>query len=134
MAQALEKVNKSQNLVKMFSFAQKWLQFYKTVFGEIRFSQKSLTNRKKATLTISRQVLEQQPLIISCCSYKPPWSGPHEVRNGREAAVPEKETKILEKGVRGNRGSPEQNQSPDLSIFKNFFSFFLKICKNTQVT
>ena len=32
----------------------------RSVFGEIRFSQKSLTNRKKQPLTISRQVLVQQ--------------------------------------------------------------------------
>ena len=35
-----------------------------------------------------------------------------EVRNGREAAVPEKETKILENGARGARASPEQNETP----------------------
>ena len=41
MAQAVENVNVSLNVGKMFSFAQKWSQFYQTVFGEIRFSQKS---------------------------------------------------------------------------------------------
>ena len=65
MVQALENVNVSQNLWKMFSFAQKWTQFYKTVFGEIRFSQKSLINRKKKPHTISRQVPVQQTPIIS---------------------------------------------------------------------
>ena len=34
-----------------------------------------------------------------------------------EAVVPEKETKILKEGARGDRGSPDQNESPipDLS-------------------
>ena len=46
-----------------------------------------------------------------------PHSGPPEVRNSREAAVPEKETKILKEGARGDRGSSDQNESPipDLS-------------------
>ena len=65
--------------------------FQNAVFGEIQFSQKSLTNRKKQPLTLSRKVLVHEP---------------------------ENETKILEKGVRGDKGSPEQNESPipDLSI------------------
>ena len=39
------------------------------------------------------------------------------VRNCREAAVPEKETKILKERARGEKGSPDQNESPipDLS-------------------
>ena len=87
MAQASEKVNVSPNLGKTFSFAQKMvILFQNSVFGEIQFSQKSLTNRKKQSLTLSRQVLVQQTPIISCCYYKPPRSGPH------EAAVPEEET------------------------------------------
>ena len=68
------------------------------------------------------------------------------MRNFREAPVPEKETKILEKGARSDRGSPGQNESPipDLSnalqfvslvekrvvveilIFKNFYSKFFE--------
>ena len=92
--------------------------FQNSVFGEIQFSQKSLTNSKKQPLTLSRQVLVQQTPIIACCYYKPPRSGPHEVRNCREAAVPEKEPKILEKGARGDRSSPEQNESPRPKLFK----------------
>ena len=148
MAQALENVNVSQNLWKMFSFAQKWTQFYKTVFGEIRFSQKSLINRKKQPHTISRQVLVQQTPIISFCYYKPQRSGPREVRNCREAAVTDKETKILEKGARGDRGSPKQSESPtphlsnafkvvslvrvvvEISIFKKKFVFFENLQKH----
>ena len=110
MAQALEKVNMSPNLGKMFSFAQKLvILFQNSVFGEIQFSQKSLINRKNQPHTLPQQLLVQQTLIIFCCYYKPPRSGPHE--------VPEKEAKILEKGARGDRGSPEQNESPipDLS-------------------
>ena len=61
MAQALENVNVSQNLVKMFSFAQKWLQFYKTVFGEIRFSQMSLTNSKSNPLPFHDKSLCNNP-------------------------------------------------------------------------
>ena len=81
------------------------------------FSQKSLINRKNQPHTLPQQVLVQQTPIIFCCYYKPPRSGPHEVRNCREAAVPEKETKILKEGARGDRGSPDQNESPisDLS-------------------
>ena len=100
MAQALEKVNMSPNLGKMFSFAQKMvILFQNSVFGEIH--SKSLINRKNQPHTLPQQLLVQQTLIIFCCYYKPPRSGPHEVRNCREAAVPEKETKILEKGARG---------------------------------
>ena len=118
MAQALEKVNMSPNLGEMFSFAQKMvILFQNSVFGEIQFSQKSLVNRKNQPHTLPQQLLVQQTLIIFCCYYKPTRSGPHEVRNCRKAAVPEKEAKILEKGARGDRGLPEQNESPipDLS-------------------
>ena len=86
----------------------------------------------------------QQTPIISCCYYKSQRNGLYEVRNCREAAVPEKETKILEKETRGDKGSPEQNESPipDLSnalwfvslvrvvveilILKKFYSIFSK--------
>ena len=105
MAQALEKVNMSPNLGEMFSFAQKMvILFQNSVFGEIQFSQKSLVNRKNQPHTLPQQLLVQQTLIIFCCYYKPPRSGPHEA-------------KILEKGARGDRGLPEQNESPipDLS-------------------
>ena len=90
MAQALETVNMSPNLGKIFSFAQKLvILFQNSVLDEIQFSQKSLTDRKKQPLTLSPQVLVQQNPIISCCYYKPPRSWP-----------PEKETKILETGAR----------------------------------
>ena len=75
-------------------------------------TQKSLINRKNQPHTLPQQVLVQQTPIIFCCYYKPPRSGPHEVRNCRVAAVPEKETKILKEGARGDRGSPDQNESP----------------------
>ena len=70
------------------------------------FSQKTLINRKNQPHTLPQQVLVQQTPIIFCCYYKPPRSGPH------EAAVPEKVTKILKEGARGDRGSPDQNESP----------------------
>ena len=50
MAQALEKMNVSPNLGKLFYVAPKMVIFFQnSVFGEIQFSQKSLTNRKKTT-------------------------------------------------------------------------------------
>ena len=78
---------------------------------------KSLINRKNQPHTFPQQVLVQQTPIIFCCYYKPPRSGPHEVRNCREAAVPERETKILKEGAHSDRGSPDQNERPisDLS-------------------
>ena len=88
------------------------LLFFKFVFGEIQFSQKILTHTKNQTPTLAQQVLTQQVPIIFCCYYKPPRSGLHEVRNCREAAVPEKETKILTEGALGDRGSPGQNENP----------------------
>ena len=113
MAHALEKVNVSPNLGKRFSFAQQMVKhFQNSVFGEIQFSQKSLINGKNQPHILSQQVLVQQTPIIACCYHKPPRSGPHKVRNCREAAVPEKEPKILEKGARGDRSSSEQNESP----------------------
>ena len=72
--------------------------FQRSVVGQIQFSQNSLTNRKKQPHTLPQQVLVQQTPILSCCYYKPTRSGQHKVLNGREAAVTEKETKILEKG------------------------------------
>ena len=101
----------------MFFFAQKIvISSQIPVFDEIQFSQKSLINRKNQPYTLSQQVLVQKTRIIFCCYYKPSSSGPHEVRNCREAAVPEKETKILKEGARGDRGSPDQNESPILEI------------------
>ena len=103
MAQALEKGNISPKLRKM-GFLHKKVTFpQNSDFDEILFSQKSLINRKNQPYTLPRQVLVQQTPIIFCCYYKPPRSGPH------EAAVPEKETKILKEGARGDRGSPDQN-------------------------
>ena len=87
-----------------------------SVFDEIQFSQKSLINRKNQPHTVPQQVLVQQNPMIFCCYCKPSRSGPHKVRNCPEAAVPE-EYKILKEGARGDRGSPDQNESPipDLS-------------------
>ena len=112
MAQALEKGNMSPKLRIMYFFAQKIVIFSQnSVFDEILFSKKSLINRKNQPHILLQQVLVQQTPIIFCCYYKPSRSGP------REAAVPEKETKILKKGTRGDRGSPDKNESPvpDLS-------------------
>ena len=112
MAQALEKGNISPKLRKMGFLHKKRVIFSQNSdFDEILFSQKSLINRKNQPHTLPQQVLVQQTPIIFCCYYKPPRSGPH------EAAVPEKETKILKEGARGDRGSPDQNESPisDLS-------------------
>ena len=152
MAQALEKGNISPKLRKMGFFAQKNVIYSQnSVFDEIQFSEKSLINRKKQPQILPQQVLVQQIPIKFCCYYKPPRSGPHEVRNCPEAAVPEKDTKILKEGARGDRGSPDQNESPisDLSnalqfvplvhvvskilVIENFLSIFLKISKNAQV-
>ena len=54
--------------------------------------------------TIPQQVLAQQTPIISWCYYKP-----HELRNSREAATPDKENAILKNGARGDRGLSGQN-------------------------
>ena len=124
MAQALETVNVSQNLGKMFPFAQKWLYFSEIVFGEIQFSRKSVTHRKKQPLTISRKVLVHQTPINLCCYYETPRSEPNDVRNCRETAVPEKETKILEKGARSDRGSPGSKKA-QYQTFQTRFSSFL---------
>ena len=80
------------------------------VFDEIRFSQKSLTHRKKEPHTLPQQVLLQQNAITSCQYYKP-RAAAHTIRCYR------KKTKILKNGARGDRGSPDQNESsiPDLS-------------------
>ena len=66
-----------------------------------QFSQKSLINRKKHPHALPQNVLVQQISIVLCCYYKRPRSRSHEVRNYRERAVPEKETKILKERVRG---------------------------------
>ena len=97
-AQALEKRNMSPKMRKMFFFAQKMVVIFSqtSVFDEIQFSQKSLINRKNQPNTLPEQVLVQQTPIVFCCYYKPPRSGP------REAAVPEKETKIVKEGARGD--------------------------------
>ena len=120
MAQALENVHVSQNVAKMFFLHKKCAQFYKTVFGELRFSQKSLFNRKKEPHTTSRQFFVQQTPILSFCHCKTQRSGPREVRNCREAAVTDKEFKILEKGARGDMGSPKQRESPTPDLSKSF--------------
>ena len=103
MAQALEKVNVSKTEKNVF-FAQKIvIVFQSSVCGEIQFSKKSSTKQKKQPHAFPQQVLVQQTPIISCSYYMPPRSGPHEVLNCREAAVPEKETKTLMEGARGYR-------------------------------
>ena len=118
MAQALEKRICLQSCEKRF-FAQKIVIFSQSsVFDEIQFSLKSLIKRKNQPHILPHQFLVQQTPITFYCYYKHSLSGPHEVWNLRIAAVPEKETKILKKGARGDRGSPNQNESPipNLSI------------------
>ena len=79
----------------MFFFAQKIVTLCQnSVFGEIQFSQKSLTDRTMQPHTFPQQVIVQQTPIISCCYYKP-----------RAAVIPEKETKILKNGARGDKTS-----------------------------
>ena len=65
MAQALEKVNVSPSLGKTFFSATKLVTLFRnSVSSEIRFSQKSLTRRKKGPLTLPRQVLVHQTPIF----------------------------------------------------------------------
>ena len=112
MAQALEKGNISPKLKKMGFLHKKRVKFSQNSdFDQILFFQKSLINTKNQPHILPQQVLVQQTPIIFCCYYKPPRSGPH------EAAVPEKETKILKEGACDDRGSTDQNESPisDLS-------------------
>ena len=113
MSQALEKVNVSPNLGKMFSFAQKMvILFQNSVFGEIQFSQKPLTNRKKQPLPFHDKSLCNKPQYNILLLLQVP------AQNGQEAAVSEKETKILRNGTRGDRGSPDHNESP-IPYFSN---------------
>ena len=61
MTQALEKVKMTPKRNKMSFFAQQMVMLFKTsVFGEIQFSQKSLTNRTKQPHTYLQQVHAQQ--------------------------------------------------------------------------
>ena len=113
MAQTLGKMNMSPKLRKM-TFLHKIGPFFpKFPFpAKSSFLKKNLTHNKNQLHTLAQPTpMQKIPIIFSCC-YKPPRIGPHEVRNGREAAVPEKETKILKEGARGDRGSPDQNESP----------------------
>ena len=96
MAQAFEKVNVSLNLAKKRYTFPKFSFWRNPAFSKV-FDQKK-------TPYPSRQGLVQPTPTMSCRFYNPPRSGPHELRNCREAAVPEKETKILEKGACGGRG------------------------------
>ena len=104
MAQALEKVNMSPNLGKMFSFAQKMvILFQNSVFGESQFSQKSLTNRRKQPQTLPQQVLVQQTTTK---------------RRYR------KETEILEKG-RAATGAHLSKMKAQYQTFQTHYSSFL---------
>ena len=99
MAQALEKVNMSPNLGKSFSFALKMvILFQNSVFGEIQFSQKSLINRKNQPQTLPQQQLVQQTLIIFCCYYKAPRSGPHDCGTVSKRRYRKKKLKFWRKG------------------------------------
>ena len=75
--QAFEKVNMSPKLRKMVRclFAKTMIiHFHNSVFGEIKFSQKSFTNRKKQSHTLPQQVPVQQTPILSCCPTTSPRS------------------------------------------------------------
>ena len=125
MAQALEKGNMSSKLRKLGFFAQKIHIFSQnSVFDEIQLSQKSLINRKNQPHALPQQVLVKHIPIVFCCYYKPPRSRPHEVRNYREAAVSEKETKILKEAARGGRSAPDQKESL-ISVIPTRYSSFL---------
>ena len=96
-------------------------------------------------LSLSR-VLEHQTPIKFCCYYESPRSEPHEVRNCRETAVPEKETKILEKGAHSDRAHLAKGK-PSTRPFKRALvrfsgtlscedfkiqKFSIKFCENLQ--
>ena len=106
MAQALEKRNVPPKLTKMIFCTKNRYFSRNSVFDEIQFSQKSLIYRKNQPHILPQQILVQQTPILF--SY-------YKVRNCREAAVPENETKTLKEGYRGDRGSQDQNENPDLS-------------------
>ena len=109
-----KKGNMSPKLRKMFFFAQKLVIFSKnSVFDESQFSLKSLINRKNQPHTLPQQVLAQQTPIILLL-LQAPVRNCH-VRNCREAVLPERDENS--EGARGDRGSPDQNESPipDLS-------------------
>ena len=99
MAQELGKMNMSPILRKMSFLLKNLLFFEVSIFGEIQFSRKILSHSKNQPYTLAQQVPTQQTPIIFCCFYKPPRSGPHQVRNCREATVPGKETKSLKEGA-----------------------------------
>ena len=124
MAQGLEKRNVSKAEKKCVFFAQKIVIFSQnSVFDEIQFSRKSLINRKNQPHTLPQQVLVQQTPIIFCCYYKLPRSGPHEVRNCREATVPEEQIKIL-KG-RAATGAQRTKMKAQYQSFQTRYSSFL---------
>ena len=115
MRQALEKRNMSPKLRKMFFFCTKNVIFSQnSVFDEIKFSQKSLINRKNQPQILPQQVLVQQTQKIFCCYYKPPRSG----GTGK--------SKILKEGARCDRGSADQNESP-ISELSNALQFVLLV-------
>ena len=88
----------------MFSFAQKMvILFQNSLFGEIQFSQMSLPIEKAAPYPSTTSACATNPNNILLL-LQAPRSGPHVVQKCREAEIPEKETKILEKGARGDRG------------------------------
>ena len=97
MAQALEKVKMSPKLRKMCYHFPKLSLWRNPVFSEV------LRKIEKAT---------QCPPSTSPCATNPNnirllLQAP-EVRNGREAAITDKEAKILKNGARCDRGSPDR--------------------------
>ena len=103
MTQALGKVNVTKT-EKNDLVCQKML-----FFSKFQFLAKSSFLKKSCLLA--------KPNLIHLPN-KPPHSGPHEVRNCRDAAVPEKETKILE-------GAHLTKMKAQYQTFQTRYSLFL---------
>ena len=125
MAQALEKGNVSPKLRIMGFLHKKRVIFSQNSdFDEILFSQKSLINRKNQPHILPQQVLVQQTPIIFCCYYKPQRSGPHEVRNCREAAVPKKNRLKNRRKGRAATGAHLTKMKAQYQTFQTRYSSF----------
>ena len=101
MAQALEKMNVSKTFQKNGFFLQKMvILFQHSVFGEIQFTQKSLTHREKQSRTLQQILVSRNPNNITLL-----------------LQAPARRNQNSENGARGDRDSPDQNESPipDLS-------------------
>ena len=97
--------------------------FQNSLPDKIQFSQKSSPIKREPQIPL-QQELVQQNHMLRCCYYKAPRSGSQEVCTGREAAVSEKGTKIVEKGARGDRARTETPFNPidgPIDGHRNFF-------------